>query len=138
MAEMTDGGGGPAEDARQLPELDRDVPGAAGAGGECRRPDVVDTTSAVEVVMDVAGAGVLHPRVMQHRLVVGAASVAPRPDARHVAERSSGGFARAVRLSGAVDASRAKAFVQSGVLRVVLPRIEDRRGRLILIPVEHA
>jgi len=60
-------------------------------------------------------------------------------DARyHVAGRSSGRFARAVRLSGAVDASRAKAFVRAGLLRVVLPRIEDRRGRLILIPVEPA
>jgi hypothetical protein len=37
-----------------------------------------------------------------------------------------------------VDASRAKAFVQAGLLRVVLPRIEDRRGRLIVIPVESA
>jgi hypothetical protein len=26
--------------------------------------------------------------------------------------------------------------VRAGLLRVVLPRIEDRRGRLILIPVE--
>ena len=31
-----------------------------------------------------------------------------------------------------------QALVQAGLLRVVLPRIEDRRGRLILIPVEPA
>lgn len=134
-----------AEDARQLLlELDRDVPGAAAASGECRPAlDVVDTTTAVEVVMDVAGVPASCIRVCVRRntvLVVGAKiGCAPPADARyHVAERSSGRFARAVRLSGAVDASRAKAFVQAGLLRVVLPRIEDRRGRLILIPVEHA
>lgn len=134
-----------AEDARQLLlELDRDVPGAAAASGECRPAlDVVDTTTAVEVVMDVAGVPASSIRVCVRRntvLVVGAKiGSAPPADARyHVAERSSGRFARAVRLSGAVDASRAKAFVQAGLLRVVLPRIEDRRGRLILIPVENA
>lgn len=134
-----------AADARQLlMELDREVPGAAAATGECRPAlDVVDTTSAVEVVMDVPGMPAAALRVCVRRntvLVVGAkVGSTPPADARyHVAERSSGRFARAVCLSGAVDASRAKAFVQSGLLRVVLPRIEDRRGRLILIPVEPA
>lgn len=134
-----------AADARQLlVELDREVPGAATATGECRPAlDVVDTTSAVEVVMDVPGMPAAALRVCVRRntvLVVGAkVGSTPPADARfHVAERSSGRFARAVHLSGAVDASRAKAYVQAGLLRVVLPRIEDRRGRLILIPVEPA
>jgi HSP20 family protein len=132
-----------AEDARLLLlELDRDVPGAAAATGECRPAlDVVDTASTVEVVMDVPGVPAHAIRVCVRRntvLVVGAKIGMSRPtDGRyHVAERSSGRFARAVRLSGTVDTSRAKAFVQAGLLRVVLPRIEDRRGRLILIPVE--
>jgi HSP20 family protein len=134
-----------AEDARLLLlELDREVPGAAAATGECRPAlDVVDTTDGVEVVMDMAGVPAHAIRVCVRRntvLVVGAKMGPTMPaDARyHVAERSSGRFARAVRLSGAVDASRAKAFVRAGLLRVVLPRIEDRRGRLILIPVEPA
>ena len=133
------------DDARRLLlELDHEVPGAAAATGECRPAlDVVDTATAVEVVMDVAGVPVQSIRVCVRRntvLVVGAKIASTRPaDARyHVAERSSGRFARAVRLTGAVDASRAKACVQAGLLRVVLPRIEDRRGRLIVIPVESA
>jgi HSP20 family protein len=132
-----------AEDARRLLlELDRDFPGAGAATGECRPAlDVVDTATSIEVVMDLAGVPSRAIRVCVRRntvLVVGAKIAAARPpDARyHVAERSSGRFARAVRLSGAVDAGRAKAFVRAGLLRVVLPRIEDRRGRLILIPVE--
>ena len=69
-AELTD-------DARRLlTELDRDLPGAAGASGECRPPlDVMETTEAVEVVVDVPGMSANSLRVAIHRnavLVVGA------------------------------------------------------------------
>ncbi len=133
------------QDARQLLlELDRDVPGAAQATGECRPPlDVVDTATAVEVVMDVPGVPASALRVYVRRdtvLVVGAKIAAPSPSGAryHIAERSSGRFARAVRLSGTVDANRAEARVEAGLLHVVLPRVEDRRGRRILIPVDTA
>ncbi len=133
-----------AEDARTLlNELDQHVPGAAAATGECRPSlDVVETASAVEVVVDVPGVPAPALRVLVRRntvLVVGAKVGAGLPaDARyHVAERSHGRFARAVRLSGAVDASRARAIVQGGLLRVVLPRLDDRRGRPIRVEVEH-
>lgn len=132
-----------AEDARQLlTELDREVPGAASATGECRPAlDVVDTAAAVEVLVDVPGVPAEALRVLVRRntvLVVGAkVSLGVPGEARyHVAERSHGRFARAVRLTGAVDASRAKALVRGGMLRVILPRIDDRRGRPVRIAVE--
>ncbi len=132
-----------AEDARQLlVELDRDVPGASTATGECRPSlDVVETAAAVEVVIDVPGMPATALRVMVRRntvLVVGAkVGAGPAGDARyHVAERSHGRFARAVRLTGAVDASRARAVMQSGLLRIILLRIDDRRGAPIRIQVE--
>ncbi len=132
-----------AEDARQLlMELDRSVPGAAMATGECRPAlDVVDTAAGVEVLMDIPGVPVSAIRVWVRQntvLVVGAklGATAP-PDARyHVAERSSGRFARGVRLSTAVDTGAARAFVSAGQLRVVLPRLVERRGQLIQIPIE--
>jgi len=131
-----------AEDARLLlEELDQQVPGAAQATGECRPSvDVVDTAAAIEVVMDVPGvpAGALRVSVRDNIVLIAGAKIAPAspPDARyHVAERSSGHFARGVRLSGAVDASRARAFVEAGLLRIVLPRLDDRRGQRIPIPV---
>lgn len=134
-----------AEDARTLlNELDHEVPGAASANGECRPSlDVVDTASTVEVVVDVPGVPASALRVAVRRntvLVVGAKlATAPSGDPRyHVAERSHGRFARAVRLAGAVDASRAKAVVSGGLLRVILPRIEDRRGRSIRVEVQNA
>jgi HSP20 family protein len=132
-----------AEDARQLlNELDREVPGAASAPGECRPAlDVVDTAVAVEVLVDVPGVPPAALRVLVRGgtvLVVGAKinTGMPAESRFHVAERSHGRFARAVRLTGAVDASRASASVRGGVLRVVLPRIDDRRGRPIRIAVD--
>lgn len=132
-----------AEDARQLLiELDREHPTVALASGECRPPlDVLETSDSVEVVVDVPGVAADSLRVAIRRntvLVVGAKLAPPnQPTARfHVAERAFGRFARAVRLVGAVDASHARALVSGGQLRVIVPRLEDRRGRMITVPVE--
>ena len=59
-----------------LSDLDARVPGAAAASGECRPPlDVLETTEAVEVVVDVPGMSAETMRVSIHGnavLVVGA------------------------------------------------------------------
>jgi len=47
----------------------------------------------------------------------------------HLAERSYGRFARVIRLSGAVNTGQARAVARAGQLRVIMPRIEERRGR---------
>ena len=132
-----------ADDARRLLlELDRDVPGASTLTAECRPPiDVYETADALEVVIDVPGvpAEFLRVAVRRSTLVVVGAKLTPRTesDARyHLAERSYGRFARAVRLTGALDASGAKASAGGGELRVTLPRVEDRRGLVHRIPVE--
>jgi HSP20 family protein len=71
-------------------------------------------------------------------LIVGAKMPGPlEPRASyHLAERSYGRFARIVRLNGAFDGQKARAVVCAGQLRVVLPLREERRGRLLVIPVE--
>ena len=132
-----------AEDARQLLlELDRDVPGAAAINAECRPPmDVLETATAVEVVVDVPGISPDALRVAIRRstlLVVGAKlSTKSDPNAKfHLAERSYGRFARAIRISGAFDVSRATAHASAGQLRVILPRIEERRGRVVIVSVQ--
>lgn len=52
-----------------------------------------------------------------------------------MAERTFGRFARAVSVEGAFDAGHATAALVHGELRGVLPRIADRRGRQIRIPI---
>jgi HSP20 family protein len=134
-----------ADDARRLlTELDRDVPGAAALTAECRPPiDVLETSTALEIVVDIPGvrADSLRVAIRRATLLVVGAKLAPGsdPQARyHLAERSYGRFARAVRLTGALDAKRARATAAGGELRVTLPRVEERRGSIFMIPVEPA
>jgi len=134
-----------AEDARRLlTELDRDVPGAATLTAECRPAiDVFETSTALEIIVDVPGvpAESLRLAIRRSTLLVVGAKLSPPPDSParyHLAERSYGRFARAVRLAGAIDATRARATTSGGELRVILPRIEDRRGSIFRIPVERA
>jgi HSP20 family protein len=106
--------------------------------------DVVETAAGVELVIDVPG-------VPESALTIGFSQgtlfVAGRKSpgvcahaqaAFHLAERSFGRFVRAIRLTGAFDAGKATATLSAGELRVTLPRIEERRGRDIRIPVSRA
>jgi HSP20 family protein len=54
----------------------------------------------------------------------------------HLVERDFGRFARAVRIHAAVDATQTRAILAHGELRVVLPKIAERRGREILVAIE--
>jgi HSP20 family protein len=129
-----------AEARRLLISLERELPGAR-MSGECRPPlDVMETADAVEIVVDVPGIRTEFLRVAVRRnlaLIVGAKQEAsPTAGARyHLAERASGQFARIVRLPEAIDATRARAVVTAGQLRLTIPRIPDRRGSVIHIPV---
>lgn len=129
------------EDLRRLLDLLDDEPAPAGAG-ECAPPfDVVETDRTVEVIMDLPGVAANAVKVLfaRNTLMIAGRKV-PGPceqgeAAFHLAERTFGRFARAIRVTGAIDAGRAEATLKAGELRVVLPRIEDRRGREIPIAV---
>jgi HSP20 family molecular chaperone IbpA len=58
------------------------------------------------------------------------------PASFHLVERDFGRFVRAVRLNVAIDAAKARARLTSGELRVVLPRLKERRGNGLLVPIE--
>lgn len=129
------------EEARRLFDLlEREH--ASGMAGECVPPlDVVETASTVEIVLDLPGIPAEDVQVVFGKgvIVVGGRKLPPGCEhgdaAFHLAERAFGGFARAVRLNGAFDAGRATATLAAGELRIVLPRIEERRGRELRIPV---
>ena len=133
-----------AEQLRRLARWMDDEP-AAGVPGECNPPlDVFETPAAVELLMDLPGVPADRVRVICSGgmiLVAGTkvAKACAHGDATfQLAERCFGRFARAVRLAGAFDAGRANASLVAGELRIVLPRIEERRGRDIRIPVNAA
>jgi HSP20 family protein len=103
--------------------------------------DVVETAAGVELVVDVPGVpeAALTIVFSQGTVIVSGRKM-PRPclhagAAFHLAERSFGRFVRAIRLGGAFDAGKATATVSAGELRIRLPRIEERRGAEIRIPI---
>ena len=127
------------EDLRRL--LDRLVD-RAGATGEFSPPcDVVERPGVLEVTMDIPGVVADSVTIVFARqTLVIAGSKLPAGCVHdeavfHLAERSFGRFARVLRIAGAVDAGRAQATFGAGELRVTLPRIDERRGGEIRIPV---
>jgi HSP20 family protein len=112
------------------------------AGAECTPPvDVVETTAGIEVLMDLPGVDAESVQVAfaRNTLVIAgrkaASACGHREAAFHLAERTFGRFVRAVRVTGAFDAGAARASLTAGELHVTLPRIVERRGQRIRIPV---
>jgi HSP20 family protein len=102
--------------------------------------DVVETASAVEIVVDVAGVPAAALRVLfRADVLIVAGEKAPPATASepnfHLLERGFGRFARAVRLSGAFEIAQAQAKLAAGELTIILPKRLDRRGQVQNIPV---
>lgn len=132
-----------SEELRRLFDMLDGEAQSRGSAGECTPPlDVLETPAAVEIAVDLPGVNKDDVHVVFARntvLITGAKGPKPcrHTDATfHLAERAFGRFARVVRLTGAVDAGRAHAALSAGELRIVIPRIEERRGGEIRIPIE--
>lgn len=133
------------EELRRLFDLLEGDAKSSGPPGEYSPAvDVIESPAQIEVIVDLPGLAREEVQVVFTRgtlLVAGIKrpSVCSHSDAAfHLAERAFGRFARVVRLAGAVDAGGARATLAAGELRVVIPRIADRRGREIRIAVETA
>jgi HSP20 family protein len=114
---------------------------AAASTGWTPPMDVLERADGLEVRMDLAGVEpeTVHVAVRSGVLFVtgdkgpaGCRSGA----VFHVAERTCGRFARSVPLRLAYDAAAIQAVLERGELRIVVPRLEDRRGATIPVPVE--
>lgn len=112
--------------------------------GECTPAlDVYETDDAIEIVVDLPGVEATAVRVVAkaNALLIAGEKPARRPRGEasfHLVERGFGRFARTVRVSAACDLSQARAALVDGELRVTLPKIAERRGRVITIPVAGA
>ena len=106
--------------------------------------DVVETSAGIEVLVDLPGVPRSQITIVfsQGTLIVAGrklpTSCTHQEAAFHLAERDFGRFVRAVRLSGAFDGGKARASLAEGELRVVLPRVQERRGRDIRIEITGA
>jgi HSP20 family protein len=103
--------------------------------------DVYECSGCLMVVAEVPG---LSPEALQvvcsnQQLVIVGERRSRRPGggtAYLCLERPHGRFSRAIPLDAAVDLSRAEARLSGGLLTIRLPRLEDRRGRQKVIPIE--
>jgi HSP20 family protein len=112
--------------------------------GECMPVvDVFETEKTVEIVLDLPGVAADAVRILFKAGVLLIVGEKDRPDVSkrgpasfHLVERDFGRFARAVRINAAIDGAQAKARLANGELRVVLPRIAERRGAGLLVPID--
>lgn len=128
---------------RELPAELLRLLDASPAAAECTPPlDIIESGDAVEAILDVPGV----PRasieiVFSGNVLLIAGQKLPAgcehgDAAFHIAERSFGRFARAISVEGAFDAGRATATLTDGELRVVLPRLTERRGAQVRIAIQ--
>ena len=54
----------------------------------------------------------------------------------HCMERPTGRFTREIPIDRALDVRKAEARLERGLLTITIPRLKDRRGRELVIPVE--
>ncbi len=130
-----------ADDIRRVfLELGRTF-GAETLTGECAPAlDVFETDEAVEIAMDLPGIDPGAIRIVGRRdalLIVGEKR-AQRSDGEstfHLLERGFGRFARVVRLDRACLVAKAAATLTGGELRISVPKIRERRGASLDIPI---
>jgi HSP20 family protein len=135
-----------ANEVRQLfDDLDRAFHGRGKAPSWEYAPliDVLETEESIEILVDLPGVDISNIRVLVKGgvVIVAGAKLPPDDEARvgasfHLVERGFGRFARAIRVTGAIDGGRIQARLRSGELRISLPKIVERRGRDILVPVQ--
>ena len=116
--------------------------GLESLAGETSPPiDMFETDEAIELVVDLPGVPREAIRVIAKGdalLIVGEKTPQrrlPTESTFHLVERSFGRFARSVRLAAPCDTARARATFVSGELRILVPKLVDRRGRTILIAI---
>ena len=127
---------------RELPDDLRRVLEAQAAAVEFTPPlDVIESDTSVQLLLDLPGVsrGQIDIVFSGNVVLISGEKSPAVPDhgdaAFHVAERAFGRFARAIGLEGAFDAGKAAAILKDGELRVVLPRVPERRGERIRIPI---
>ena len=116
--------------------------GLESLSGECAPPiDVYETDEMLEITADLPG---VDPGAVRVLIKGGTVLIIGEKPARrtqgestfHLVERGFGRFARSVRLARACDAAKARARMANGELRVSIPKMADRRGSRIQVPIQ--
>ena len=102
--------------------------------------DVIETVDAISLWMDLPGHEVKDIRVTVENGVLTVRSerkteTQERGETWHCSERSHGLYSRSFALPATVDAQKAEARYQNGVLSITLPKREDAKPKAIDVKV---
>jgi HSP20 family protein len=109
--------------------------------GECSpQIDIYETDDTLEVVTDLPGVTPksVHIVAKGDGLLIAGEKSPRRAGAEstfHLVERGYGRFARVVRLGRPCNTANARATMANGELRISIPKVDERRGRRIPIPI---
>jgi HSP20 family protein len=129
---------------RILQWLEADSPSESESASWLPPMDVLETVAGIEIVADLPGVDQSSLRIIITTGVIviaghkRASGCAHQMATFHLAERCFGRFVRMLEPGGAYDAGQARATFRAGVLHVVIPRIVERRGAAIHVPVSVA
>lgn len=103
--------------------------------------DIVESSDGVYIEMDLPGVDPASLKVTVQGVTVtveGEKRTALRRGsiAYHLMERDRGRFTRHLRVDGAYNTHRGEAHYADGVLTIRMPRVEDRRGAVVSIPLK--
>lgn len=116
--------------------------GADSLAGECSPTlDIYETDDTMEIAVDLPGVDAASVQVLSKGDAILIAGEKPPRRVRgessfHLVERGYGRFARAVRIMEPCDVARGSAALIDGELRISLPKLKDRRGQTLRIPVK--
>ena len=119
--------------------LDLSGEGQAGAAW-MPNADIVETPESLILKMELPGVPVqsLSVSVLSGNIVISGDKERPRsphPAKAHSAERAFGPFRRAIHLGVPVNTRQAEAVLRNGLLRIVFPKVPNRRGEEVPIEV---
>jgi len=112
-----------------------------GAGEWAPSLDVYESRGSLVITAEVAGRGPDSLKVVcrEREVSVSGERREKRPPGICgflCMERPQGRFERTIGLDAPVDVKQARATLKAGILTLTLPRLRDRRGREVEIPVE--
>ncbi len=103
--------------------------------------DICETLRAVNVRVEVPGADTsdvtltIQDGILRVQGIKREAAPVGKLLCYYCLERRYGRFDRTIPVHWVVDARKARASLERGVLTVRLPKLEDRRGQLVQIPI---
>jgi HSP20 family protein len=121
--------------------VNRHVLDRAMAGAWVPNVDLCETQHNIVIRVELPGVPASDVELSIHDGVVRVAGVKREPRTSkelvcyYCVERTCGRFEREIRINCIVDASRARAELRRGVLTLNLPRISERRGTALSIPI---